>query len=69
MATIEMRFGHEGEPFSFKVDGQEIGDILTAVNINIAGGEEPVILLRLSPVVLDVAGEADTRDDDTGAFL
>lgn len=70
MAKVEMVFGLDDQPFSFKIDGQEIGDLITAVNINIDGdAPEPTILLRLNPVSIEMTGTVDTLEQDTGAFL
>jgi len=69
MAKVELSFGHDDQPFSFKIDGQEIGDILSAININIASDDEPTILLRFHPNVVDMTGNVDTIEQDTGAFL
>jgi len=69
MARVEMAFGHEDEPFSFKIDGQEFGDILSAININITSEEEPTILLRFHPNILDVSGTVETIEQNSGAFL
>lgn len=69
MAKIEMSFGTADKPFSFKIDGQEVGDILTAVNINIESEKEPTILLRFHPESLDLSGNVATVEEDSGAFL
>ena len=68
-ANVEMDFGIDGRPFSFKINGQEIGDIVTAVNVNLVGGEEPFILLRFSPETVQMNAEVDELEHETGAFL